>query len=99
MPARISFGPRRWFSKQRELFASIGDALQAINSLQASLGADARSADIGKAYFQMGRALDARGKKDEARAAFRTAAEQLEKTLGTNHVETRAARELAGLNP
>jgi eukaryotic-like serine/threonine-protein kinase len=78
---------------------AIGDTQQAINLLRGNLGADALSAYIGRAYFQLGRALDAEGKKDEARAAFRTAAEHLEKTLGTHHAESRAARQLAGLNP
>jgi eukaryotic-like serine/threonine-protein kinase len=78
---------------------AISDAQRAIDLLQRLLGADALSAYIGRAYFQLGRALDAEGKKDEARAAFRTAAEHLEKTLGTDHAESRAARQLAGLNP
>jgi tetratricopeptide (TPR) repeat protein len=78
---------------------AISDARQAINLLQSSLGADALSSHIGRSYFQLGRALDAQGKKDEARAAFRTAAEHLDKTLGTAHAETRTARQLAGVNP
>jgi eukaryotic-like serine/threonine-protein kinase len=75
------------------------DARRAINLLRTSLGADALSAHIGRSYFQLGRALDAQGKKDEERSAFRTAAEHLEKTLGPDHPETRAARQLAGINP
>lgn len=78
---------------------AIGDAQRAINLLQTSLGADAPSAHIGRSYFQMGRALEAQGKKVEARAAFRSAADQLEKTLGPDHAETRAARQAANQNP
>ncbi len=78
---------------------AISDAQRAIHLLQGYLGADAVSVYIGRAYFQMGRALDAQGKKDEARAAFRTAAEHFDKALGTDHPESRAARQLAGLTP
>jgi hypothetical protein len=84
----------QWNSRTR-----LYDARRAINMLQTSLGADALSAHIGRAYFQLGRALDAQGKKDEAPAAFRTAAEDLEKTLGQDHAEARGARQLAGLKP
>jgi hypothetical protein len=48
---------------------AIYDARRAINMLQTSLGADALSAHIGRAYFQLGRALDAQGRKDEAPAS------------------------------
>jgi serine/threonine protein kinase len=78
---------------------AIYDARRAISLLQTSLGADALSAHIGRTYFQLGRALDAQGKKDEAHAAFHTAAEHLEKTLGPDHAEARGARQLAGLKP
>lgn len=78
---------------------AIADAGRAISLLQTSLGPDALSAHIGRSYFQMGRALEAQGKREEARAAFGKAAQHLEQTLGREHAETRAARQLAGLDP
>jgi hypothetical protein len=44
-----------------------------------------------------GRALQALNRLEEARAAFRSAAEQLETTLGTDHPDTKIARQLAEL--
>jgi serine/threonine-protein kinase len=52
--------------------------------------------NLGRAYFALGRALQAKDKLDGARAAFRSAAEHLESALGPDHDETRAARQLAG---
>ena len=42
-----------------------------------------------------GRALQAQSKSDEARAAFRSAAEKLQATVGANHPDTRRARQMA----
>jgi hypothetical protein len=56
------------------------------------------------ALYQSGRVLESekslqtRGKRDEARAAFRSATENLEHTLGSGHPETRTARQLAELD-
>jgi hypothetical protein len=49
----------------------------------------------GRAYLALGRAERARGKNVEALSAFRSATKHLEKTLGTEHPESRAARQLA----
>jgi hypothetical protein len=43
------------------------------------------------ASLLVNRALQAQGNNDEARAAFRSAAEHLEKTLGPDHPDSRAA--------
>ena len=49
--------------------------------------------------FDLAKALQGQLKAAEARAgAFRSAAEQLEKTVGPDHPDTRAARQLAGFN-
>jgi hypothetical protein len=53
------------------------------------------SAHAGRTYLALGRAFQAQGKNDEALANFRLAAEHLEKSLGNEHAESRAARNLA----
>ncbi|MEA2264252.1 MAG: hypothetical protein QOJ51_7077, partial [Acidobacteriaceae bacterium] len=50
---------------------------------------------LGRAYLAVGRALQALSKLEEARGAFRSAAEQLEGTLGVDHPDTILARQLA----
>jgi hypothetical protein len=57
------------------------------------------SSNAGRAYLVLGRALQAQGKLDQAHAAFRSAAEHLQSTLGPDHLETRSARELAEVAP
>ena len=57
------------------------------------------SDNIGHAFLNLGMALEAQGKTGEARTAFRSAAEHLEKTLGPDHPDSRAARQSAGLIP
>jgi tetratricopeptide (TPR) repeat protein len=56
------------------------------------------SSHLGHAYLSSGRALQAQGKQEEARSAFRSAAEQLQDTLGPDHPDTRTARQLAEAN-
>ena len=55
------------------------------------------SSIMGRAYLALANAFEAQSKHDEARAAARSAAEQLENALGPDHPETRSARQLAGL--
>jgi serine/threonine protein kinase len=78
---------------------AMADAEQARSLVQASVGTDAFSMEIGRSYLAQGRALQAQGKTDEARTAFRTAALHFEKTLGPDHLDSRTARQLAGLVP
>jgi predicted negative regulator of RcsB-dependent stress response len=73
------------------------DADRSLSLLQASLGSDAFSVHIGAAQMARGRALLAQGESEEARAAFRSATEHFEQTLGPDHRDTRAARQLSGL--
>lgn len=73
------------------------DADRSLSLLQSSLGSDAFSVHIATAQMARGRALLAQGNSQEARSAFRSAAEQFEHTLGSDHRNTRAARQLAGL--
>jgi eukaryotic-like serine/threonine-protein kinase len=75
------------------------DASEALPPLEKAALPGSLSADLGEAYLALGRALQAQGKPEEAHAAFRSAAQHLENTLGPDHPESRAARQLAGLSP
>jgi serine/threonine-protein kinase len=72
------------------------DAARAVTLLQADTLPGTFSSYLGKAYLTLGRALQARGKSNEAHIAFRSAREHLENSLGSDHPDTRAARRLAG---
>jgi len=50
---------------------------------------------LGRAYLALASAVYAQGKRDEARAAARSGAEQLQSALGANHPDTLSARQLA----
>jgi len=56
------------------------------------------SSRLGQAYLTLGRALQAQGKQDEARAAFRSAAQSFESTLGAGSPDAYRARHLAGMD-
>jgi hypothetical protein len=51
------------------------------------------SSNLGGAYLELGRALDAQDRREEARTAFRSALENLASTLGPDHPQTRAAQD------
>jgi serine/threonine-protein kinase len=74
------------------------DASRALSLLQATAQPGTFSSNLGHAYLSLGRALQALGKREEARAAFRSAAEHLQNTVGPDHPDTRSARQLAGLD-
>jgi serine/threonine protein kinase len=65
------------------------DAARALVLLKKSEG----PGELGYAFYAMGRALQAQGKTEEARAAFRSAADNLRGTLGPDHPDTRSARQ------
>jgi tetratricopeptide (TPR) repeat protein len=71
------------------------DAARAVKLLQAASEPGMPSGYLGKTYLALGRALQMQGKADEARAAFLSAGDHLQKTLGPNHPDTRAALQLA----
>jgi serine/threonine protein kinase len=73
------------------------DAARVVSLLQASAEPGTFSCTMGRAYLALASAFEAQGKRDEARAAGRSAAEQLQNTLGPDHSETRSARQLAEL--
>jgi len=74
------------------------DASRALSLLQAVAQPGTFSSNLGHAYLSLGRALQAQGKGEEARALLHSAAENLQTTLGPDHPETRAARQLAEAN-
>jgi eukaryotic-like serine/threonine-protein kinase len=78
----------------RQTDAAVADATRAVNLLQAGIQPGTHSCNLGRAYLTLGRALQAQRKRDQARAAVRSAAEHLQSTLGPDHPETRAARQL-----
>jgi eukaryotic-like serine/threonine-protein kinase len=75
--------------------AAAEGAGRALELLKSTTAAGTSSSDLGSAYLARGRALQALNKPEEARAAFRSAAEQLEATLGADHPDTKIARLLA----
>jgi len=74
------------------------DAQRALTQLQAAAPPGEFSSIIGRTYLNLGRSLESQGKRDEAEAAFRSAAEHLQNALGPNHPDTRSALQLAQLN-
>ncbi|MBA0087780.1 MAG: protein kinase, partial [Acidobacteria bacterium Pan2503] len=72
------------------------DATRALEQFQAAVQPGAFSSLIGGAYLNLGKALQAQGETAQARVAFRSAADHFSKTLGPDHPDSRAARQLAG---
>ena len=73
------------------------DAARALSLLQAATEPGTFSSTMGMAYLALANAVEALGKHNEARAAARSAAEQLQNALGPDHPETRSARKFAEL--
>jgi serine/threonine-protein kinase len=71
------------------------DARRALTMEQQGLPPGASSCDVGRAWLAVGRALRAQGKREDARSALESAAEHLHNTLGSEHPDTRIARQLA----
>jgi tetratricopeptide (TPR) repeat protein len=70
------------------------DAARALTMLQPAAQPGTFSSVLGRAHLTLGRALQAQGKREEARAAFFSAAEHLQNALGPDHPDTRRARQL-----
>lgn len=77
---------------------ALGDAQRALELLPAASPSGESSCVIGRAYLAMGRAMQAQGKSAEASAAFRSAAEHLQNTLGADNPDSRIAMELTKAN-
>jgi eukaryotic-like serine/threonine-protein kinase len=75
---------------------AVADAERALAEIKEVVEPGAASSQAGQAYLALGRALDAQGKRDEARTAFRSAAENLRDTVGPDHPDTLSAKHLAG---
>jgi predicted negative regulator of RcsB-dependent stress response len=70
------------------------DAREAVALLQQAQPGDFPSSN-GRAYLALARVLSAEGRGVEARAAAQRALEQLQKALGPQHPDTRAAEQLS----
>jgi len=68
------------------------DAARALALLQANAQPGTFSSYIGGAYLKLGTALQAEGKVDEARSAYRSATEHLQPTVGPDHPDLRSAQ-------
>ena len=75
------------------------DSARALSLLHTSAQVGAFSSTRGRAYLTLGQALQAEGKGSDANAAFRSAVEQLQRTLGTDHPDAIRARQLAASGP
>jgi eukaryotic-like serine/threonine-protein kinase len=71
------------------------DAARGLSLSQASSQVGEFSSTLGRVYLALGRALQAQGKHNEANSAFRSAADQLQNTLGPDHPDSSKARLLA----
>ena len=79
--------------------AAAEDVTRALALAHVTAGPGTFSSLVGRAYLTLGRARLAQGQRTEALAAFRSAVEQLDQALGSDHADTRSARQLAGLDP
>ena len=75
--------------------ASAADATRALDALQKSEEPGTYSNAVGRAYFSLARTLEKQGNREQARAAFRAAADNLEHTLGASHPDSISARRLS----
>jgi serine/threonine-protein kinase len=74
------------------------DAERAVDLLRKKNAPGTFSIYLGRAHLALGRALQAQGKMDDARSAFKSAAEQLEHAGGPDHPLASTARQFAGPN-
>jgi non-specific serine/threonine protein kinase/serine/threonine-protein kinase len=74
------------------------DAVRAITLVRQDAQLGAFSSHLGQAYLTLGRALQAQGKQDEARASFRSAAQNFESTQGAGSPDAYRARQLASMD-
>ena len=74
---------------------ALSDADRLLAIQESSNQEGALSAKAGNAYLARARALEALGRRDEARAAARVAVERLERSVGRDNPETQSAQQLA----
>ena len=80
--------------QMHRLEAATSDAARAVALAVERIDPNSRSSFVGRAYLTLGRALTARGEPGDAKAAFASALQHLESTLGEEHPDTRSARQL-----
>jgi tetratricopeptide (TPR) repeat protein len=78
---------------------AVADAERASRLSRSDLPAGAFLSTAGRADLILGRALQAKGRGDEADAALRSALEHLQRSLGPEHPDTRSAQQLRALDP
>jgi serine/threonine protein kinase/tetratricopeptide (TPR) repeat protein len=79
----------------RQFASAEGDARRALQLSLQQTGPGEFSQSTGQAYLSLARCLEAQGRDSEGRAMAQHAADQLEKSIGADHPDTRSARELA----
>jgi eukaryotic-like serine/threonine-protein kinase len=79
----------------RQFGQAESDARQALQLLLQQTRPGEFSQSTGQAYLTLARCLTAEGRDLEGRSMARHAADQLEKSIGAEHPDTRSARELA----
>ncbi len=80
--------------QMHRLEAATSDGARAVALAVERIDPNSRSSFVGRAYLTLGLALTARGQRGDAKAAFASALQHLESTLGEDHVDTRSARQL-----
>ena len=79
----------------KQFAAAESDARRSLDLLLQQTRAGEFSQATGQAYLTLARCLAAEGRGAEGRVMAQHAADQLEKSIGANHPDTRSARELA----
>jgi tetratricopeptide (TPR) repeat protein len=79
----------------KQFAAAESDARQALSLLLQRSHAGEFSQSTGLAYLTLARCLAAEGRDAEGRSMAQRAADELEKSIGSDHPDTRSARELA----
>ena len=77
-----------------EVEEAANDASRALDLTRTGSSAKGFSSIQGSAFLLLGRARQAQGRKEEARAALRSAVEHLQAAVGPDEFETRTARRL-----
>jgi len=80
--------------RQGDVAHALEDAQAAVDIARNMQGSNAHSDTTGLAWLTLGRVLRASGTADRAPGALLAAHDELRQTLGNDHPETRAAREL-----
>jgi serine/threonine protein kinase/Flp pilus assembly protein TadD len=76
---------------------AVTDATRAVTLLQEDAEPGSFSTQLARSYMALGLALESEGKHEDARNAFRSAAEHFQGTVGPENSDTRNARHLAEL--